>query len=340
MAHDVVEHLQFRRTRLPVADAALSAFETEAAIRLEVATTPSLGTSLYAVELRVPVLGTLPPVLRQAFLVLLVYLARHCPQVRFGELAVVHACVGHHGIGCASRFIDAHVEFAASQSPLNAAEEDGDAVGLHRRMGGDELVLVGLGVEVEQVVLLRIDLAALVELAAVDADIVVLGSHRDEDEFQRLGLYVVDLAKRLEENQGDGCRRREASDGERAFDDTTQAARQGVTLAEFQGRSAQVVGPVTLLVSRHIADMELGPLVELEGTEFHHAVVLGAVGKVDAFVDGQARNLAQVRVAVCTDGADTIGAESHSLRLTLVNLLESFLAFHRLRISQCLEVCL
>ena len=86
VAHDVVEHLQFRRTRLPVADAALSAFETEAAIRLEVATTPSFGTSLYAVELRVPVLGTLPPVLRQAFLVLLVYLARHGSQVCSGNL--------------------------------------------------------------------------------------------------------------------------------------------------------------------------------------------------------------------------------------------------------------
>ena len=74
--------------------------------------------------------------------------------------------------------------------------------------------------------------------------------------------------------------------------------------------------------------MELRPLVELKGTEFHHAVVLGAVSKVDAFVDSQAGYLAEVSIAVCTDGADAIRAESHSLRLTLVNLLESFLAFH------------
>ena len=72
--------------------------------------------------------------------------------------------------------------------------------------------------------------------------------------------------------------------------------------------------------------MPLGTLVKLERREFHHAVLLGAVGQVDALVDGQAGNLPQVVVRVGADGTDAIRAEVHGLGLAVVNLEESFLA--------------
>ena len=328
VAHDFVERLEFRRTGLPVRDAALSALEAEAPIGVEVALPPGLGAPFHAVELRVPMLGTASPRLWQTLLVVLIDFSRHGPQVRLGELAVLHAGVGHEGVGCTSRLIDAHVEFAAGQRPLYAAEEHGDAVGLHGGMRGDKLVLVGLGVEVEQMVLLRIHLAALVELAAVDADVVVLCCHGDVYQLERRGLYVVDVAKRLEEDESHGSRRREAADGEAAFDDAAQTARERIQLGELQRSAAQVVGPVVLLVAGHVADVELGAFVELQGAKLHHAVVLGTIGDVDAFVDGQTGNLAQIGIAVRPDGAYAVGAEGKSLRVALIDILESFLALH------------
>ena len=177
-------------------------------------------------------------------------------------------------------------------------------------------------------VLLGIHLAALVELAAVDADVVILGCHGNHNQLYWFGLYEVDVAECLEIDERNGSRRRESADGQAALDDTAQAAREGIALAELQGGAAQVVCPVILLVARHVADVELSPLVELEGTKLHNAIELWAVGDVDAFVDGKAGYLAQVGIAVCTDGTDTIGAESQRFRLTLVNLMEFLLAFH------------
>lgn len=49
---------------------------------------------------------------------------------------------------------------------------------------------------------------------------------------------------------------------------------------------------------------------------------------MDALVDGEAGNLAEVGIAVSTKRADTVGTEGKSLRLALIYLLESFLAFH------------
>ena len=177
-------------------------------------------------------------------------------------------------------------------------------------------------------VLLGIHLAALVELAAVDADVVILGCHGNHNQLYWFGLYEVDVAECLEIDERNGSRRRESADGQAALDDTAQAVGERITLAKLQGGAAQIVSPVVLLVARYVADVELGPLVELERAKLYHTIMLGAVGNVDAFVDGQTGYLAQVGIAVCTDGTDTIGAESQRFRLTLVNLMELFLALH------------
>ena len=86
-------------------------------------------------------------------------------QVGLAELAVLHAGEGLEGVGGAAALVDAHVELTAGEGALHTTEEDGDGVGLHRGMGGDELIVVVEGVEIEQMVLTREKLAALVELA-------------------------------------------------------------------------------------------------------------------------------------------------------------------------------
>jgi hypothetical protein len=192
----------------------------------------------------------------------------------------------------------------------------------------NELVLVGLRVEIKQMVLLRIHLAALVELAAIDAYIVVLGCHRSEDEFEGFRLNVVDLAEGFEKDEGNGSRRRETSDGKAAFDDSAQTIGEGISLAKFECGASKIVCPVVTFLARHIANMELGPFVELERAKFHYAIMLGTVGEMDAFVDCQPCDFPQVSIAMGSDGAYSIGAESKGFRFALVDLLESFLAFH------------
>ena len=74
--------------------------------------------------------------------------------------------------------------------------------------------------------------------------------------------------------------------------------------------------------------MPLRPFGELQGQHLHHAVLLGSVGNVDALVNGQAGNLAQIVVRMSADGTNTIGAESHAFRIASVNLGKSLDGFH------------
>ena len=82
--------------------------------------------------------------------------------------------------------------------------------------------------------------------------------------------------------------------------------------AQLEGGAAQVVGPVVLAHLGHAVDVPLGALVKLERAELDDAVVLGFVGEVDAAVDGQAGNFAQLVVAVGSYGAHAVRAEGHA----------------------------
>ena len=74
--------------------------------------------------------------------------------------------------------------------------------------------------------------------------------------------------------------------------------------------------------------MPLRPLLELEGGHLDHAVLLGGIGDMDAFVDGQACYLAQVVVGMCPDGADAVGAEGYPFGTPAVYLKETGFARH------------
>ena len=184
----------------------MAALKAQAAEGVEVAAAPGFGALLHAGELGVPVFGSLGPVLGQALAVLAEHLNGDLAQVGFAELAVLHAGEGLEGIGGAAALVHAHVELAAGEGALHTAEEDGDGIGLHRGMGGDEFIVVVERIEVEQMVLAREQLAALVELAGAYAHIAVLYSHGHLDHLEVGEADAVDTAEGAEIDQRHGCR--------------------------------------------------------------------------------------------------------------------------------------
>ena len=89
-------------------------------------------------------------------------------------------------------------------------------------------------------------------------------------------------------------------------------------MGQGQGGTAQVVGPVVLLAGRDRGDVPLGALGELEGDQLDHAVLLGGIGDVDAFVDGKAGDLPEVMVGVGPDRADPVRAERRAFGVAVV----------------------
>lgn len=184
----------------------MAALEAQAAEGVEVAAAPGFGALFHARELGVPVFGSLGPVLGQAVAVLAEHFDGDLAQVGIAELAVLHAGEGLEGVGGAAALVDTHVELAAGEGALHTAEEDGDGIGLHRWMGGDELIVVVEGVEVEQMVLAREQLAALVELAGAYAHIAVLYSHSHLDHLQVGEPDAVHATEGAEVDERHGCR--------------------------------------------------------------------------------------------------------------------------------------
>lgn len=184
----------------------MAALEAQAAEGVEVAAAPGFGALFHAGELGVPVFGTARPVLGQAVAVLAEHFDGDLTQVGIAKLAVLHAGEGLEGIGGAAALVDAHVELAAGKGALHTAEEDGYGVGLHRGMGGDELIVVVEGVEVEQMVLTREELAALVELAGAYAHIAVLHSHGHLYHLEVGEADAVHTAEGAEVDECHGCR--------------------------------------------------------------------------------------------------------------------------------------
>ena len=133
-------------------DAAPAGLEGEAAVGFDVAPTPGLGPLLHALELGVPMLAALAPGLGKAVLVGVIDVPRHVPGRSLSELAIIQAGERLQGVYAGAELVHAHVVLGPGQAVLQAREEDGDPVGLHVRMLGNELVPAVQGVQVKQVV--------------------------------------------------------------------------------------------------------------------------------------------------------------------------------------------
>ena len=193
-------------------------------------------------------------------------------------------------------------------------------------MGGYQLVRIVQRVKIEQLVLAGEYLAALVELSAADAHVVILHRHGHTNQFTFVGLQPVDGTEGAEERQRHGSRRRKSADGQRALDDATQAARQRIATTQLERGTTQIVRPVALTPFGDLRHMPLCTLVKLQRAELDNAVLLGAVGDVDALVDSQTRYLTQIVVRVRPDRADTIRTERQSRGILVVYLMKSLFA--------------
>ena len=150
----------------------------------------------------------------------------------------------------------------------------------------NQLVLTVFRVQVQQMMRLTEHLAALVQLAHGNAHIVEFGVIGQVDEFPGAQADVIDTAEGREEGDDDGGGRREAADGQRAFDDTADTDLQPMLALQRKRGAAEVIGPVPFLPGRDVLDVPLRPFRELDGGHLHHPVLLGGIHDMDALVDG------------------------------------------------------
>ena len=76
--------------------------------------------------------------------------------------------------------------------------------------------------------------------------------------------------------------------------------------------------------------MPLCSFGELQGGHLHYPILLGGIGDVNTFVDGQAGDLSEVMVGMGANGTDTVGTEGGAFGLATVNLGEAIYAIHTL----------
>ena len=74
--------------------------------------------------------------------------------------------------------------------------------------------------------------------------------------------------------------------------------------------------------------MPLSTFGELQGGHLHYPILLGGVGDMNTFVDGQTSDLTEIVVGVGPDGANTVGAEGETIRVSTVYLREFVFANH------------
>ena len=68
--------------------------------------------------------------------------------------------------------------------------------------------------------------------------------------------------------------------------------------------------------------MPLGSLRELQRGHLHHAVMLGSIGEMNAFVYRQTGNLTEVMVGMGSYRANAVGAEGCSFCITTIDLMK------------------
>ena len=66
----------------------------------------------------------------------------------------------------------------------------------------------------------------------------------------------------------------------------------------------------------------------MSGGHFNYAVLLRAVGDMNAFINGKTGDLAEIMIDMRTDRADPVRTERHAFRLSSVGFKKSFFTFH------------
>ena len=350
LRHDVVEFFEFRRSGLPVLNGRESTGEGNSPELLYVALSPGLGTLLYPLKFGEVVSRTTEPRLRQPLTVAIEDLAGNLSHRGLCYFPIVQPRVGQQCVCGRTAFIHSHIEFRRGQRTFKPGEEDDDAVGLHRWGLRDEFVGAVLGIQVEKLVLATIDLAALVEGAAGDTNVFILGSFGKLDNLRFGEPDVIDLGKCHQESDGHCRRGGEPPNRQAPLDDTSQPDAEFILHAQLDGHAAQVVRPVALFGLRSGGDVELCAFAELKARQLHDTILLGVIRNANATVQRQARDLAQLMVHMSTHRTDAVGTEGHVGRLAVVDFLEAFDAIHNnlsgsaraefgLGLEQFVEVC-
>ena len=132
-------------------------------------------------------------------------------------------------------------------------------------------------------------LTALVQFAHTHTHVVQLRIVGHIDNLLLTQRDTIHLTEGRQETDDDRRTRRQAADGQRTLDDTTEAHAQLTLLGQCPRGAPQVVSPVVLLLRRHRGDMPLCAFGKLQRSHLHHPVLLGGVCYMDALVDGEAR---------------------------------------------------
>ena len=74
--------------------------------------------------------------------------------------------------------------------------------------------------------------------------------------------------------------------------------------------------------------MPLGSFGKLKTAHLHDAVLLGLESNVDALINGQTSNLAEIVVTVRANGADAVGGEADSHRIFAIDGGKLFFTKH------------
>ena len=127
--------------------------------------------------------GALAEVFRKTVLVHLKHICGNITEPGIDELTIVHPGIGQQTVGRSLALILTQIIGGRCQAPLQSAEQHSDLKRLHSRIQRNQLIAVILAIHVKQVILPTQNLTGLIQLTAVDADILVLGSLRHHDCF-------------------------------------------------------------------------------------------------------------------------------------------------------------
>ena len=89
-----------------------------------------------------------------------------------------------------------------------------------------------------------------------------------------------------------------------------------------------MICPVANLLLWDTGHVELCPFGEVQTLQLNYAIVLGTVSDVDALVQSQPVDLAELVVDVSTEGADPVGAKGKSIRVAIICLTKYFFTAH------------
>ena len=167
-------------------------------------------------------------------------------------------------------------------------------------------------------ILFRKNLAALVELAARNANILVFCCLCGENHFHRLQMDAIHFAQCRQEADNNRCRRGQSTNRQTSFNDAGQTNFQAVLLAQHLRCTAQMICPVTLFFFRHRAYKELGAFRKIQRLQLHNAILFRVVGHVDSLVDCQTIDFSVLMVDMRTQRTDAVRAKRHIKRLLMV----------------------